>query len=645
MPITITGSSGLGGAGRDLGSLQDKDYGYVYPGDLDLRPSSDLHKKLVSEIMKRAQAARSVVSDKYDSWQKIDDMMNAYIPLDELEQKEKDADERTPIQICVPVAYAARETLLTYMSAAFMNGPIFNYAPVGPEDTSKAVKLTALIEHQVTQGKAALELFTHWKDDLTYGLGVAHPAWEVRKAKRTIRRTEEGIDPVTMLPTSTKWKEKVERVIFEGNVLHAIDPYMYLPDPNVPADKVQRGEFVGWLRRDNRMNLLADEQTDKQMFNAKYLKHFDGRSVLFNEGGSQRSDLTRSGDNYDSYTHPVDCVYMYLKIIPKEWKLSEKNVPEKWLFVVAGDTLLLKAAPLNMDHDMFPVGVCSSNYDGRSVIPLSRMETIYGMQELLNWMYNSHITNVRKSINDMLVYDPQAISTKDITNRKPGKLIRTRKPFWGRGVKDAIMQLNVSDVTQAHVSDAIMMADSINQYSGATDPLRGMFRKTSERVSATEVSQAQKSSMSRLETIARIVYMQSHHDLAYMFASQTQQLMERDTSLRVLGDLAEQLGMETDKPVPVSMEDISLDYDVVPHDGTIPGNEDPQIWAQVLQTVSSSEQLTGELDVVRLFRHLARQMGAKNINDFIKRRPVQANVMQPEQIEQGVQDGNLVPLQ
>ena len=73
------------------------------------------------------------------------------------------------------------------------------------------------------------------------------------------------------------------------------------------------------------------------------------------------------------------------------------------------------------------------------------------------------IANVRKAINDMLVVDPYMVNIHDLRKPGPGRLIRLRRAVWGRGVKDAVGQLEVRDVTQGHVSDAMMFMSFVNQ--------------------------------------------------------------------------------------------------------------------------------------------------------------------------------------
>ncbi len=49
------------------------------------------------------------------------------------------------------------------------------------------------------------------------------------------------------------------------------------------------------------------------------------------------------------------------------------------------------------------------------------------------------------------------------------------------------------------------------------------------------------------------------------------------------------------------------------------------------------------LDFVRVWKHIARLLGAKNPEAFMKQQPVRTQARPQRDIEQGVQAGNLIP--
>ena len=276
---------------------------------------------------------------------------------------------------------------------------------------------------------------------------------------------------------------------------------------------------------------------------------------------------------------------------------------------------------------------------------MSKLELIQGMQESVDWLFSSHIANVRKAINDMLIVDPSLVNMNDLLSPRAGKIIRTRRSYWGRGVEKIIKQLNVVDVTQGHMKDAGGLIDIVHRISATSDMSEGVPMRAGERVSATEVGGISKGVLNRLGKAAKIVGMQSMQDLAYMIAFQTQQFMEEETWVKLTGTLKETLESQygwKDSSMNVKPQDLLMNFDIVPYDGSTPGTEDVGAWTQLWQVFGSSPELVQQFDIVRIFKHIAFQMGAKNVDDFIRSNDrVQSQVMPDEEVEKEVKEGNL----
>ena len=633
------------------------DYDGKYPEGLDLRPGQDAHNRLKSLILSKARGSHEVIKRRFDGWNEIDKTLTAYIESDASEDEVTDADYRKPTTMVVPVSYATLETLLTYMTAAFLEEPIFRYDGAGPEDVLGGILLEMVIAQQCRRAKASLELHTMWRDSFAYGFGASYVGYEKRTAFRTVRKPEMMYSELAgrVINTGNIITTKEERVIFSGSTLTAIDPYMCLPDPDVPIHDVQKGEFFGWIERTNLMSILSlEKDNDEDYFNCRYLKNVIGTSIYNTKEETSRE--ARIGGTYETpsgTTRPIDIIHMYIKLIPKDYGLGDSEYPEKWLISLAGDEIIIKASPLGLDHDQFPIAIMAPDYDGHSITPISRLETVHELQSTIDWLFRSHIANVRKAINDILVVDPQLVNIFDLKNPKPGKLIRLRRQAWGRGVKDAVMQLGVADVTRSHIQDAGYITQIIRETTGAVDSISGIRRHNSERVSATEAMQTSQGALSRLEKAAKIASIQAHYDIAWQMAYNTRQLMEDTTYAKIIGDwgvvLARDFGVQLDAAggrIAVSPSDLDIEFDVIPHDGTIPHSGDPQTMVQLFQVIANNPLIAQQLDVVRFFKYIARMSGAKNIDDFARKEQVgqpPVQVMPDEQVQQQVQAGNLVP--
>jgi hypothetical protein len=582
------------------------------------------------------------MNPRHDTWRKIDENLTAYITTDEAEEIVKAEDSRKPVSIVVPYSYATLETLLTYLVSAFLDSPYFRYEGVTDEDTVGTIMLEKVVEMQTLRFKTALPLHTQFRDSLVYGFGAASMAWDKKHGFRT-RRGPNGVI------------ERKEELQYEGTKVGNIDPYLYLPDPSVPIHDPQHGEFVAWLDQTNYMSLLQAEYNSGNVFNVKYLRGQDGRSNLLTRAHGRETKSNMSGRDMAilGTTNPVDAIYMYITLVPSDddWQLSDRDEPEKWLFAVAADSVVIMAQPMDLDHDMYPTTICVPDYDGYSISPISRIELISGLQGVLDFMFNSHVANVRKAINDMLVVDPYMINMSDLKQPGPGKLIRTRRAIWGRGVKDGVQQLVVSDVTKAHMQDAMQVVIPLMQgSSSAVDSLMGIMRKSGERRSATEARDTRMSALSRLAKAAKLASIMSMYDMGFIHASHTQQFQDNELYVSTMGRHQQMLediyGTKMTKGMKVTPDQLNINYDVIVHDGTVELGEHADIWSQLFQILSTSPAIGQGFDMVRVFKHIARMIGAKNVDEFVRKGgSVAVSTAQDDLVRAEAEKGNIVPIE
>ena len=627
-----------------------KDYDYKYPSGLDLRPDSKLHQRLRSRIWERARTSRDEMSKRFDSWREIDKTLTTYMPLKDKEQELKDSDSTKPVSIVFPYSYSMLEALLTYLSMAFFQDPMFQYEGVEDDDTIGATLMEMVIRLHCIKNKVPLAIHTVLRDSLSYGIGIGIPEWRRQYGKKVIKASVVTLSDLG--ESRQAMNQFVSSLIFEGNALSNIDPYMWLPDPSVSSDNIQKGEFLGWIDRDSYVNLLSQEnQPDSGLFNVKYLKGKKNKRSIFALDQSDRQ--LRHGGSTDMHQgmgntlSPVDRIHMYITLIPREWKLSKSEVPEKWYFELAGDDVIIACEKADHNHGMYPMAVASPEYDGYSITPIGRMEVLYGLQHTLDFLFNSHVANVRKSINDMLVVDPYLVNINDLKDPQPGKLIRLRRPAWGRGVDKVVQQLQVNDITRLNISDSAYITQWMDRISGADQSMQGSLRMSGpERLTGAEYSGTRSSAVSRLQRLAMIIGMQFMQDVGTQFAVHAQQYMSQDTYVSVYGRYADQLSATFGKSAhgKVSPADLAINYDLIVRDGSIPGGNFSQSWIELFKIIGTTPELMGQFDVPRIFTYIAQQLGAKNVEDFKRNvNRMQMTQMPDEQVAQQVQAGNLVP--
>jgi len=607
---------------HDVISMNNKTYSYEYPDELKLKPGTELHSKLVNLILDKSAASAGIMSSRHSGWNEMDKSLTAYKRVDDDESEVLEGDDRKPVSIVFPYSYAILETLLSYMMAAFFRNPIFKYEGSGPEDVMGSILLEKVIATHCHKNKVMLNLHTMFRDAFAYGVGSVAPIWKYGKRN-------------------------------EGNALLNLDPYRILPDTNVAADKIQDGEFYGWTADTNYMSLLQEEYEDDSMFNVKYLGDLQYRGTsIYDVDKSGRYIRTGMPKNYSDMVSPITEIIQYIKLIPKDYNLSDYDRPETWFFRLAADSVIISARPANFNHNKYPVSCAVPDFDGYSASPIGRLEILSGMQGVLDWLFNSHIANVRKAINDTLIYDPSLINSNDLRDPKPGGLIRMRRQAWGQGrIADAVHQLKVSDITRGNVADSGWIIQSMQTLMGTDDAAMGSLRQGGpERLTKAEFQGTSSGAVSRLERIARVTGLQAMQDIGEFFAEHTQQIMDKDTYIKVVGGWQEVLMQEYKDSIDrgrmaVTPDDLNINYDVLVRDGSIPGGNYSEVWTRMFETLATQPELAQKFDIVKIFKHIARNAGAKNVNEFIRRGgDIASETMPNEDVSKEVDKGNLIPI-
>ncbi|GAH33133.1 unnamed protein product, partial [marine sediment metagenome] len=217
-----------------------------------------------------------------------------------------------------------------------------------------------------------------------------------------------------------------------------------------------------------------------------------------------------------------------------------------------------------------------------------------------------------------------------------------------RGVKEAVAQLTVQDITQHHLVDSAFSNDLMQRATGAVDSVQGIMRSGGERRSATEAGLSTQAAVSRLEHQAYITSLMYMQDLGKFYAEHTQQLMTQKHKMRILGEWPEVLQNTYDRAVAINPDDILIDYDLIVKDGSTAtaGAANADVWVQLFQTAAAHPVLGTQIDIMRMYKHIAEMMGVKNIQDFIiKGGSISTEIQKDLDVEREVKQGNLIATQ
>ena len=623
------------------------------------------HNKVVSLVNACHRLSYEYMSQRHRAWNKGEKMDRAFIDVAERDSQGRRLNpfER---QIYIPMSRAVLDTIVTYwMSVIFGKRPFFKISGRGPEDVPPAKKLEIIIDYQMERQRALLVGYAMMRDIGKYGIGNVKNIF-AREYREVFVQKEQLV--TFPFPHLKKEKELQTVLDYEGPQLTNTDIYKFFPDPRKPMAKTQSGQFQGWEYSRSWYELKKLE-SQGVYFNIEELQ----RSAAGGNAGvdidSQEEDnrneiqgiSTKSISNVDSKNPSYKVREFIIEIIPTDYGLDQvpgfaesASTPKKWVFTIADNRVVIRAEPLVYAHGQFPSNTAEFDYDGQSLFNQSFYESVEGIQDLVNWLYNSRMSNVRSWLMNRAVIDPSAINTRDLLRPNATGMIRLKKSLWEKGISidSVFQQLKVADVTQSHIDDADKLSDMMQRRHHTPDSLQGV--QTEVKRTATEIGQMASAGANHLQLGAQIQYAQGFIPMAEMMVMNNQQFLSEERYYRILGDYNKKI-IQPDPNYPggdairVSPDEIMGYFDFPVDDGTMPvrPQENADVWREVLATVGQIPILQQQIDAVWVFKQLCESLNVKNIDDALIQY-AQGMYMQPlpdDQLMQMQQQGDVIPIQ
>lgn len=611
------------------------------------------HRKLEEAIASRLRLSQQKMSNRYEQMARNEETFQAYIPTKEIDRLRKNARlqngtmDYTTVEI--PHAYAVLMTAHTYFTSVFLSrDPVLQLSGRHGEGETNRVAIESLLNYQMVTGENILPLFIWLLDPGKYGFGVIGHSWY----KDTVLTRKWVEKPVTFfgmpVPGKKQTVEELEETVgFEGNKLYNIRPQDFLPDPRVALVHFQKGEFcaryveVPW--HEIYEGRCSPENPSGRYFNYSSLLRMRTDRTAGQQGGTPTRDIGSSAvttlpvqDEVEGFDIPVGFVKSHefaIRLCPKDWGIGPSSRQEVWMFNRSTNGVVFGAQPLGEFTNKFPYDILVDEIDGYSVFPRSQIERVKPLNDVISWLINSHMYNVRATMNNQFVVDPSMLVMKDVTNPNPGKIIRLRPEMYGRDVRTAISQLVTSDVTRNHIGDVQTFLQFIERLTGVNDSVMGMLQG-GDRKTATEVRTSTSFGVNRLKTQCEWFSTVGFGPLTMRLTQRTQQYYDTPRKYKLVGDtalLAPNFGI-------ITPEQIAGFWDYVPVDGTLPVDRFAQatLWNQLIGQMAAAPQILAKYDIARIFAWVAQLAGVKNMAQF---------ELQPmQQIQQSVQAGNSVPI-
>jgi len=618
---------------------------------LDIKPGSELSKKILAETRDRVLFSKNRFQARHLAWSRAEEKTLAYLKERDIDAKRRQARENEGkpqyTTIVLPYSFGMLMTAHTYWTTVFLGrSPVFQYTGRHGESEQQTQAIEALIDYQLQVGGLLPVLYVWLLDVGKYGVGIVGNYWD-REESIVSEIVEEPQLIVGMVPTGRTRKKKRSRRVtgYVGNRLYNVRPYDFFPDPRVPVNRFQDGEFVA-VYNELSWNTLVKRADQGFFVNIEEARrHTRGGGAMQRVPGSSQLDLADSSALFSgldmAQTKASDVVSIYemtIELIPSKWKLGRSDFPEKWVFTTTSDfQVVLGAQPLGAFHNKFPFQVLEFEVEGYALVNRGISEILDPVQRTMDWLINSHMYNVRKTLNNQFIVDPSRVVMKDLMEGMAGGIVRAKAEAYGTDLRGSVVQLPVVDVTQTHLRDLGVMLQVGQRAVGISDQLMGALNVTG-RKTATEIRTSSTFGINRLKTEAEYFSALGWAPLAQMLVQNSQQYYDLEKKFRLVGDLATQAGPQF---IDVNAETIQGFYDFVPVDGTLPVDRFAMagLWKELLASAAQFPAVLQQYDVGKIFSWVAQLAGLKNIQQF------KVQMVPDQQVQAQQQAGNIIPMQ
>lgn len=545
---------------------------------------TDFHQALLTHVKGLVDMSRQYMVQYYDIWDHNDDV---YRGIKRPDKSDTDARNRgEPEKMVVPLTYAQIQTFIAFCESLYTQRErIFELVGTGEEDHKAAKVGEALLDRDLTWNVFPVKLYQFLLDVGRFGIGIFKTGWVAEKYMKEVTTTT---PPLTFMGVSLGSPRSVtelqEIVRYLGNKIVNISPYSFFPDVRLPLYRYQEGEFFA---SEDMYSLTQLKQFEKNgdIAGTEWIKQqkvdvFALRRRLVRQTERAPMGPGRTSTGSVQTTGAAILTEVQVSLVPNMFKINDvpmgpEDYPVKWNVWYVNDTRIVKAEPLGYAHDQYTYCIGEYSPDMLNLINEGLADSMDRLQDVVSWLINSHITNVRKVIGDKLIVDPSGVEMKDLVERRP--VIRLKPDVARQGVDKFIQQLQVVDVTSTHMRDAQELQALVQLTTGINDNALGQYHVG--RRSATEARNVNSATAARLKITALLLFRQALEPMARQMLSNHKDGLDVATFVRVMGELSDPGAFMQFKRV--TKEDLIGDYDFEVFDGTLPSERSVQ--AQALQ--------------------------------------------------------------
>lgn len=494
--------------------------------ELEKEDQSDMAEAILALVKADVKQSRSKMSRHYCDWDYQDQVFRGEMELDK-EDKNNQRKGR-PTKMTVPNTFAQVMTFSSFLFLMYnQNRTFFELSPSGDEDYgTKNKDCEKILERDLRHNSWNTLLYQHLLDIGRFGPAIIDCSWtrqisHIEVPGQAIVTNLNGV--ATTINANSGYQDFVK---YEGNQLRAVSPYRFFPDTSLPLTDFTKGTFCAVEEEFTMARLLELEQAG-EVAGVDFIQPLP-RNLDTERGGITRStldvDFVRNG-RFDSKNkaHNVLVTKCQRWIVPADFtygdkrKLGPQEFPILHHIWYANDNRIIRLEPAGWWHNEFGFTCAQFTPDMHRTLNLGLADLIYRLQDVISWFVNSHITSVRRVMQNRLIIDPRIIDTSTLDGEKD---IYLRKGV-SVPLEKAVGQLRVQDVTSGHMGDVDTLGKIMEVVTGVNGNAMGQYN--SGRRSAQEARVVTAGAAGRMKLHGHLIWEASLGRLGRLMLSNSRQ--------------------------------------------------------------------------------------------------------------------------
>lgn len=503
-------------------------------------PSEEL-TKLLHSCLSNVKASRSIMSRKYSSWDLQDQVYRGERSLDKDDIKE--ARQGKPTKMVVPYTHSQVMVFVSFLFLLFkQNDNPFELAPTGVEDYGTKWKdCEAVLKRDWSKSYGSRILFQFLLDTARFGTAPLEVRWDKQTVKCWIAPENPMQSVLGGVPVLAPQAPGYQDVLkFEGNLVRNVSPFRWFPDTTFPICDFEKGNFCA-TEEDFTMAGLRQLEKDGMVTGIDWIKA-PPRNWLDFRGGDFRNTWNWLGDgawSNDKDDAKVIVTKIRKKIVPKDYLFGDKPLGEEEFPILhtiwyANDNRIIKLEECREWHQSFGTAVGQYTPDMHHSLTNGLADLIYRLQDVITWFVNSHITSVRRVIQNRNVINPSLIEMKSYDGDGD---IFMRKGVGRMDPRAAVSQLPAQDVTAGHMNDVDTLGKIMQMVTGVNEQMQGQY--TQGRRDATQSRLVAAGSGGRMKMHGQLLWEAGLGRIGSMMLSNSRQSLSLSSFGRALGGISD----------------------------------------------------------------------------------------------------------